>query len=169
MNGGFPPISSSWRQAPWDSRPAYFIQLNTCRSPYVTSSLTRGWVCRLQLLPALVSRIILGSESHSWPYFTLSDSRLSQPGGPDPRIYFPQWQGGPVIPPGTEFPFRLFLRLAGLPGRSSHTASVRTYKERLLQQLFYCCVTSPHTCLPSRFLYVWRIVTIPLLLRAGII
>jgi hypothetical protein len=28
-----------------------FFQLNTCvYSPYVTSSLTRGWVCRLQLL-----------------------------------------------------------------------------------------------------------------------
>jgi hypothetical protein len=29
----------------------FIIQLNTCSySPYVTSSLTRGWVCRLQLL-----------------------------------------------------------------------------------------------------------------------
>jgi hypothetical protein len=54
--GGLPPISSSWRQAPWDSRPAFFFQLNSCfHSPYVTSSLARGWVCRLQLLMALVS------------------------------------------------------------------------------------------------------------------
>jgi hypothetical protein len=37
----------------------------------------------------------------SWPHFTVSDSRLLQPGGPGPRIYFPQEQGGPVIPPGT--------------------------------------------------------------------
>jgi hypothetical protein len=37
----------------------------------------------------------------SWPYFTVSDLRLSQPGGPGPRIYIPQEQGGPVIPPGT--------------------------------------------------------------------
>jgi hypothetical protein len=40
-------ISSSWRQAPWDSWPVFF-KLNTCSySPYVTSSLTRGRVCYL--------------------------------------------------------------------------------------------------------------------------
>jgi hypothetical protein len=33
----------------------------------------------------------------SLPYFTASDSRLPQPGGPGPRIYIPQ-EGGPVIP-----------------------------------------------------------------------
>jgi hypothetical protein len=48
----------------------------------------------------------------SWPYFTVLDSRLPQPGGPSPRIYIPQEQGGPVIPPGTGFPFRRLLRLA---------------------------------------------------------
>jgi hypothetical protein len=42
----------------------YFFQLNTClHSPYVTSSLTRGWACRLQLLLALASSVILRSES----------------------------------------------------------------------------------------------------------
>jgi hypothetical protein len=40
------------------------------------------------------------------PYFTVSDSKLSQPGGPGPRIYVPQKQGGLVILPDTEFPFR---------------------------------------------------------------
>jgi hypothetical protein len=29
-----------------------------------------------------------------------------QPGGSGPRIYIPQEQGGPVIPPSTSFPFR---------------------------------------------------------------
>jgi hypothetical protein len=38
----------------------------------------------------------------SWPYFTVSDSRISQPGGPGPRIYIPPEQGAPVIPPDTE-------------------------------------------------------------------
>jgi hypothetical protein len=33
-----------------------------------------------------------------WPYFTVSDSRLPQPGGPGPRIYIPQEQDDPVIP-----------------------------------------------------------------------
>jgi hypothetical protein len=39
----------------------------------------------------------------SRPYFTVSDSRLPQSGGPGPRIYIPQEQDGPVIPPGTGF------------------------------------------------------------------
>jgi hypothetical protein len=34
----------------------------------------------------------------SWPYFTVSDSRLPQPGSPGPRIYIPQERGGAVMP-----------------------------------------------------------------------
>jgi hypothetical protein len=42
----------------------FFSQLNTCgHSPYITSSLTRGWVCHLQFLLALASAFILLSES----------------------------------------------------------------------------------------------------------
>jgi hypothetical protein len=48
----------------------------------------------------------------SWPHFTVSDSRLPQPGEPCLRIYILQGQGGPVITPGTGFPFRRLLRLA---------------------------------------------------------
>jgi hypothetical protein len=41
-----------------------FFQLNTCfHSPYVTSSLMRGWFCRLKLLLVLDSAVILRSES----------------------------------------------------------------------------------------------------------
>jgi hypothetical protein len=41
-----------------------FFQQNTCdHSPYVTSSLTRGWVCRLQLLQSLASALLFMSES----------------------------------------------------------------------------------------------------------
>jgi hypothetical protein len=62
--GGLPPISSFLRRATWDSRVEFFSQLNTCsHSPYITSSLTRGRVCHLQLLLALVSAFILGSEA----------------------------------------------------------------------------------------------------------
>jgi hypothetical protein len=62
--GGLQPISSSWRQAPWNSRPVIFFQLDTCgHSPYVTSSLMRGWVCSLQLLLPLSSGVIHWSES----------------------------------------------------------------------------------------------------------
>jgi hypothetical protein len=42
----------------------FFFRLNTCyHSPYVTSSLTRGWVCCLQLLLALTKVVILRSAS----------------------------------------------------------------------------------------------------------
>jgi hypothetical protein len=42
----------------------FIFQLNTCGySPYVSSSLTRGWVCRLQLLLGLASALIFRSES----------------------------------------------------------------------------------------------------------
>jgi hypothetical protein len=54
--GGLPPIISSWRQAPLDSRHSNFIfQLNSC--------MRRGWVCRLELLLVLTSAVILRSES----------------------------------------------------------------------------------------------------------
>jgi hypothetical protein len=54
----------SWYQAPISGpRPDYFyrqtLRFCCCGSP----SLTRGWVCRLQLLLALASEVILGSES----------------------------------------------------------------------------------------------------------
>jgi hypothetical protein len=55
----------------------------------------------------------------TWPYFTVSDSILPQRGGSSPRIYIPQEQGGAVIPPGTVFPFRRLLRLAGQRWRYS--------------------------------------------------
>jgi hypothetical protein len=62
--GCLPPISLSWRQAPWDSRPATSFQLNICFPSFnVTSSLTRGRVCHLQLLLGLASALILRSES----------------------------------------------------------------------------------------------------------
>jgi hypothetical protein len=42
----------------------FIFELNTCGySPYVTSSLSRWWVCRLQLLLAIASTVILRSES----------------------------------------------------------------------------------------------------------
>jgi hypothetical protein len=37
------------------------------------------------------------------PYFTVSDLRWPQPGGPGPHIYIPQEWGGPIIPPSTGF------------------------------------------------------------------
>jgi hypothetical protein len=50
----------------------------------------------------------------SWWYFTVSESRLPQPGGPGRRIHVPQELRGPAIFPGTGFPFHRLLRLAVL-------------------------------------------------------
>jgi hypothetical protein len=55
----------------------------------------------------------------SWPYFTVSDSRPPNLEGQVPVFLFPRtvW---PFIPTGTGFPFRRFLRLAGLRWRYSN-------------------------------------------------
>jgi hypothetical protein len=43
----------------------FFLQMNTCGyTPYVTSSLTVGWVCQLQFLLVLAIAVILTPESH---------------------------------------------------------------------------------------------------------
>jgi hypothetical protein len=62
-------------------------------------------VCSLHLLLSLAIAVILESESRgTHNHILLSHMRLSQPGGLVSRIYVPQEQGGPVIPPGTGFP-----------------------------------------------------------------
>jgi hypothetical protein len=61
------------------------------------------------------------SESRRIRYhILLSHLRLPQLGGPGPRIYIPQEQCGPVIPPAIGFPFRRPLRLSGLRWRYSN-------------------------------------------------
>jgi hypothetical protein len=78
----------------------FFRQLWVCY--FVATSLKRELVCNLLFLLVLASAVPLGSESrgtedHTFPQFL----SLPQPGGPGPRIYIPQEQGGPDIPPGT--------------------------------------------------------------------
>jgi hypothetical protein len=54
--------NQSWGQAP-ETHDQQLFQLYTCGySPHVTSSLTTGWVCSLQLLLVLASAVILGFE-----------------------------------------------------------------------------------------------------------
>jgi hypothetical protein len=83
-----------------------------CGAPF----LTRGRVCRLQLLLALASSVILGSESRGTNDHILQSQIRDSPNLVDqvPIFIFPQEQGGPVIPPVTEFAFRRLIRLAGL-------------------------------------------------------
>jgi hypothetical protein len=79
----------------------------------------------------------LSQRSHSrtrvprdpWSYFTVSDSRLLQPGGPDPRIYIPQERDGPLTSPGIGFTLRRLLWLAWLRW---------TYSNPLRNRLHYC-------------------------------
>jgi hypothetical protein len=111
-------------------RPAVYcqsvrIQLNPCgHSPYVTSSLTRGWVCRLQLLLVLTSRVILG-PSPADLITILYCLRFETPQTWMARspCYIPQEQGGAVIPPCTGFPFHRPLRFAGLRWRYTNSPS----------------------------------------------
>jgi hypothetical protein len=79
-------------------------------------SLTRERVCNLLLLLGLTNAVPLGPESLGTQYHILLSQffRFPQPGGRGSRIYIPRGHGGSVIPPGTGFPFRRLLRLAGL-------------------------------------------------------
>jgi hypothetical protein len=84
-----------------------FFQLNTCvDSPYVTSSLTRGWVCRLQLLLAFVSALILMSESRrTHEHILLSQIRDSPNLDPRSPYLYPQGTGWPNYSPCHWVPF----------------------------------------------------------------
>jgi hypothetical protein len=72
---------------------SFLFQLKNCGySPYVTSSLTRGWVCSLQLLLVLASAVILRSESRGTPDNILHVQIRDFPNleGQDPVIISPR-------------------------------------------------------------------------------
>jgi hypothetical protein len=121
--GGLPPISSSWRQAPWVPRPVFFLHLNTCGySSYVTSSLTRGWVCRLQLLLVLASAVIFRAQSRGIHDHILLPQIRDSPNlkGQVPVFISPRNRVAQLYLSGTGFPFRRLLRLTGLRWRYSN-------------------------------------------------
>jgi hypothetical protein len=103
----FPPISSSWLRAPWESRPVILFSNWTLGGSYVTSSLTRGRVCRLQLLLVLASAVILRPESRGTHNHILLSQIRDAPNleGHVPLFTSPQEQGGS----GTGFRFRRLL------------------------------------------------------------
>jgi hypothetical protein len=78
------------------------LQVCSCGAP----SPTRGRICHLQLLLVLSSIVILESESRGADdHILLSQIRYSPNLEGHPCTYIPQGQGGPVIPPGTGFPY----------------------------------------------------------------
>jgi hypothetical protein len=111
------------------------IHVRVCRCG--APSLTRGRVCRLKLPLSLASAVILGSESPNME-------------GQVPRIYFPQEQGGLVIPPGTGFLFHRLPRLAGIRWRYLNpppwVGMGKIYKNpvRTSEQTHYVSATKPN-------------------------
>jgi hypothetical protein len=78
---------------PLESHNQNFFQLNAYDpGPYVIASLTRGWICDLQLLQVLASAVILRSESRG-TMTTFYCLRFETP--PTWRAKFPYIQGVP--------------------------------------------------------------------------
>jgi hypothetical protein len=105
-------VTTSWRITTSN----FIFQLNTCgHSPYVTSSLTRGWVCSLQLLLALASAVILRSQSRGTRDHVLLAQIRESPNlkGQVPVFISPRNR----VARGTGFSFRRLLRVTGLQWR----------------------------------------------------
>jgi hypothetical protein len=142
LNRSSPLTQQSTHSTPLtDSQSQSYVtaSLSRCQAPICGP---KPHFCYCQTVAGLLMRCVLSDErtglsftiaagprqcSHSWvlvprdsgQYFTVSDSRIPQLGGPGPYIYIPQEQGGPVIPPGTGFPLRRLLRLARIRWRYS--------------------------------------------------
>jgi hypothetical protein len=116
--------SLSWCWAPiWSPRPDFFFCLRTA------GFLLCGALSYERMGLKFTRTIASGpcQSNHSGVQVSQNSDRilpshlrLPQPGGPGPRIYIIQEQGGPVIPPGTEFPFHCLLRLAGYSNSPPH-------------------------------------------------
>jgi hypothetical protein len=103
----------------------FFFQLNTYgHSTYVTSSLTRGWLCRLQLLLALASAFILRSEPRRTHDRILLFRIRGSPnlGTRSPYLY----------PPGTGWPGYIFRHWVPFPSPfTTSRATVEVIRTRL--------------------------------------
>jgi hypothetical protein len=115
------------------------FQLNTCDySRYITSSLRRRCVCRLQLLLVLASAVILGSESsgnHDQIYYLRFETPPTWRAR-SPYLYRPG-TGWPSYNRRHWVPFRRLLRLAGLrwmfhTGTYIYIVSRRMHRKHLL-------------------------------------
>jgi hypothetical protein len=118
----------------------------------VKSCLTRRWVCRLQLLLALISAVILRSESRgTHDNILLSQIRdSSNLEGQAPVCISPRNWVGQLYPQSLESLFRHLLRLAGLGWRYSTPPPHETCNSETVIVIcsYVSCVSFP-TC-PQR-------------------
>jgi hypothetical protein len=90
------PVSVSWCQAPiWGQRPDFYYCLTVAGLLMwgAFSHERAGLSFRITAGPRQRTHSRVRVPRDSWPYFTVSDSRLDKPGGPGPRIYIPQALG----------------------------------------------------------------------------
>jgi hypothetical protein len=118
----------------WITASNFMFHLNASGySPYVTSSPTRGWVCRLKfLLPSPAQSFSSPSPARLMTTFYFPRFETHPAWRASSRIYILQEQDGLVIPPTPSFPYRRLLWLAGLRwkystppphGRTTHVKS----------------------------------------------
>jgi hypothetical protein len=77
--GGLPPISSSWRRAPWNSRPDFFFSIEHLRPQSLYNILSEERMGLSFIIAAGPHQSIHSRVRVPWdsrPYFTVSDSRL---------------------------------------------------------------------------------------------
>jgi hypothetical protein len=114
-----------------------FFQLNTCsNSPYVTSSLTIRWVCRLQLLLALASAVLRSEYRITHDHILLSQIRDPNLEDQVPVFVSPRNRLAQLYPQALGFPFCRLVRFTGLLWRYSTPPP-----HRLLTR---CKLTSSH-------------------------
>jgi hypothetical protein len=142
----------------------FIFKLTTCcYSPYVTFPLTRGWVCRLQLLLVLASAVIFRSESH----ILLSQIRDSPNLEGQVRVFrSSRKRVGPLYPQalGSLFVASYDSQSYGVGIRSRFTRDEQSFKlcpvynpsAQTAQkiQLFYFCVRVILRALPSNGRYL---------------
>jgi hypothetical protein len=81
--------------------------------------------------------------------FSVSDSRLPQPGGSGLHIYIPQEQGGTVIPPDTRFPFH-----------PHYIALTRTAQKKIFS-IFVCLLVAGETKCPQSCSFATAVILSP--------
>jgi hypothetical protein len=139
----------------------FFFQLNTCgHSPYITSSLTRGWVCRLQLLLDRAGAVILRSESRG-----NHDHIRDLPTGRarSPYLYhretgWPSYTRRHWVPFSSPLTHDILLsniEIQFVPQRKHHSISVAKINRLMLFRLVITVWATPNTQCGQSVIYAW--------------